>query len=194
MTLSKQESGTSHRSGPRLHYTAVVRIERLGSGDEKRLRSIRLRALHDSPDAFGTTGDEATALPPESWTEQLTILPTFIAVIDEEDVGIVRFCPDGKHPESGWLISMWVAPEIRRRGVGSRLIDTLTKFAFSAGFTRIELDVGDWNISAIALYASKGFEATGEKKAFDAPRNHIVEHRRVLKNPDKEPAADTSRR
>ena len=185
MTLSKQESGTSHRSRPRLHYTAVVRIERLGTGEEERLRSIRLRALLDSPDAFGTTANEATALPPESWVEQLAILPTFIAVIDEEDVGVVRFCPDAKRPESGWLISMWVAPGARRKGVGSRLIDTLTKFAFSAGFTQIELDVGDSNISAIALYASKGFEATGETSAFDPPRDHILEHRRVLGNPAK---------
>ncbi len=171
-----------------------MRIEPLGIGDEERLRSIRLRALHDSPDAFGTTAEEATALPPESWTEQLAILPTFIAAIEGEDVGIVRFSPDAERPERGWLISMWVAPEVRRRGVGSRLIETLTKFAFTAGFTQIELDVGDWNTSAISLYASKGFETTGEASAFEPPRNHILEHRRVLRHPAKRQAADATGR
>ena len=171
-----------------------MRIEPLCTGEEERLRSIRLRALQDTPDAFGTTVDEAAALPLKSWTEQLATLPTFIAVIDREDVGIVRFSPDTKRPETGWLISMWVAPEVRRAGVGSRLIDTLIAFASSAGFTRIELDVGDWNTSAISLYASKGFETTGETSAFDAPRNHILEHRRVLRLVGQRQAGDATGR
>ena len=159
-----------------------MRIEPLCTGEEERLRSIRLRALHDTPDAFATTVGEAAARPLESWTEQIATLPTFIAVVDGEDVGIVRFSPDAKRQETGWLISMWVAPEVRRTGVGSHLIDTLIEFASSAGFTRIELDVGDWNTSAISLYANKGFQTTGETSAFDAPRNHILEHRRVLRH------------
>ena len=140
-----------------------------------------MRALRDAPDAFGSTAAEEAARPPESWKEQLSELPTFVAVIEGRDVGLVRFDPDEECSETGWLDSMWVSPEVRGSGVGGALIDAVIEFATSAGFARLELDVGDYNTSAIALYADKGFEATGETSSLEPPRGHIREHRRILK-------------
>jgi GNAT superfamily N-acetyltransferase len=44
-----------------------TKIERLSAGDEERLRAIRLQALSDSPDAFGTTFNEASVLSVTDW-------------------------------------------------------------------------------------------------------------------------------
>ncbi len=157
-----------------------MEIVRLGPGDEKCLRTIRLRALRDAPDAFGSTAVEVAARPPESWSAQILTLPTFVAVNRGQDVGLVRYAPDEEHPETGWLISMWVSPEIRREGVGSALIDAVVELATSKGVAQLALDVSDDNISAVSLYARKGFDATGEVNTLERPRQHVCEHRRVL--------------
>ena len=67
-----------------------VNIEHLSAGDGERLRAIRLRALRDAPDAFGTTLEEAAAQPPESWDRQLEQLATFVATGGGYDLGLVR--------------------------------------------------------------------------------------------------------
>ena len=69
---------------------APIDIKRLAVDEGLRLRTIRLRALADAPDAFGSTYDEAAARPLDSWTAQLQEIATFVAVVDGKDVGLVR--------------------------------------------------------------------------------------------------------
>ena len=159
----------------------AVLLEQLHSEEGPRLRAIRLRALLDAPDAFGSTLEEAEARPAESWSKQLLDLPTFVAVTDGLDVGVVRCARDEARIETAWLISMWVAPEVRRKGVGGVLVDATIQWARSNGVTRLLLDVADNNTAAIALYTRKGFEPNGEVSAFPPPREHILEHRRELR-------------
>jgi GNAT superfamily N-acetyltransferase len=142
-----------------------------------------LQALRDAPDAFASKAAEVAARPPESWSAQLLALATFVAVREGQDVGLVRYAPDEERTETGWLISMWVSPEIRREGVGSALIDAVVELATSKGVARLALDVSDHNASAVSLYARKGFEATGEVSTLEPPRQHVREHRRVLRLP-----------
>jgi GNAT superfamily N-acetyltransferase len=104
---------------------AMIRIEQLTAGEGQRLRSIRLRALRDTPDAFGSTLEDASARPAETWSKQVLDLPTFVAVKDGHDVGLVRCARDQTRVDTAWLISMWVAPEIRRTGVGAALVDVV---------------------------------------------------------------------
>jgi ribosomal protein S18 acetylase RimI-like enzyme len=161
----------------------MLEIQRLNSTEGERWRSIRLTALHDAPDAFGTTLAEANAFPPELWSRQVGEFPTFIAVLDAIDVGVVRASPDEEQPGAAFLLSMWVAPDARGKGVGEELIDAVAGWAESDGFSRLVLDVADTNASAIALYARKGFEPTGETGTLPSPRQHIREHRRALALP-----------
>ncbi len=76
---------------------------------------------------------------------------------------------------------MWVAPEARATGAGAALIDAVVEWARSKGFVKLLLDVGDDNEPAIALYARKGFESSGEVSTLRHPREHIREHQRVLR-------------
>ena len=162
-------------------YKITMKIERLAVDEGLRLRTIRLRALADAPDAFGSTYAEVAARPLESWPKPLQEIAAFVAVKDGEDVGLVRCASDDQHPDTAWLMSMWVAPEARGQGVGEALIEAVIEYARSNGAIRLLLDVGDDNEPAIALYARKGFKPTGETGSLPAPRHHIREHQRELR-------------
>ena len=157
-----------------------IDIKRLAADEGLRLRTIRLRALVDAPDAFGTTYDEAAAQPLDSWTAQLQEIATFVAVVNGEDVGLVRGARDDLQPNTAWLISMWVSPEVRGQGVGETLIDAIVEWARASGARRVLLDVGDRNQPAIALYARKGFKPNGTIGSLPTPRSHIREHQLEL--------------
>jgi [ribosomal protein S18]-alanine N-acetyltransferase len=50
----------------------------------------------------------------------------------------------------------------RNKGVGGVLVEFIIERARANGMDRLLVDVADENAPAIALYASKGFKATGE--------------------------------
>jgi len=141
--------------------SAPPRVERLGVEDADRLRTLRLRALQEAPDAFASTYEETARRPPESWRTALADLATFFAVIDGEDVGMVRGAPSSDCADDAFLLSMWVAPEARGTGMGESLVTAVVDWARDAGFSRVVLEVGDHNAQAIALYERMGFEPTG---------------------------------
>jgi GNAT superfamily N-acetyltransferase len=158
----------------------AIRLEQLTPEEGPRLRAIRLRALRDAPDAFGSTLEDAQARPEESWSNQVLELPTFVAVTEGVDVGIVRCMKDRGARETAWLISMWVSPAARRHGVGGGLVDAAIAWARSNGINRLLLDVADHNAPAIALYERKGFKPNGTTSSLPPPREHILEHQREL--------------
>jgi len=154
----------------------ILTIERLAPGEDSRLRRIRMAALEDAPDAFGTTLEEAAAWPDSRWTEQTLILPTFIAMIDGQDCGMVRAAPHATRQHTASLISMWVHPDRRGTGTGEALVQAVINWARSAGYTRLLLDVADHNLHAVRLYSRCGFRATGVVGSLPPPRAHVLEH------------------
>ncbi len=157
-----------------------MEVRRLAPDDWERFRRIRLAALLDAPDAFGSTIDEALARREAGWRSQLETLATFVAIMDDVDVGMVRGGPDDADPATAFLLSMWVAPSFRGCGVGDRLVRVVIDWARSTGFSRLVLDVADHNLPAVALYARAGFDPTGEAGTLPPPRSHIREHRRAM--------------
>ena len=145
----------------------MLEIQRLRVGEEERLRKIRLAALKDAPYAFGTTFQEEITYPESSWTKQLQELPTFVAVLDKIDSGIVRSSP---HPRE----------TARGSGLSEVLIDAVIDWARTERYGQLVLDVSDDNKFAIALYKSKGFQATGITNSFPYPRAHIKEHEMAM--------------
>lgn len=156
-----------------------MNIEQLLPGSGDRLRSIRLRALAESPGAFGTTFAEAAAESAEGWERQVREIATFVAVVEGCDMGLVRGAPrerDGDSGDfSGDLRSMWVAPEARRRGVATGLIDAVVQWARGEGLRRLALEVVESNGPAISLYTRKGFVPTGNRSCFPPPREEVRE-------------------
>ena len=157
-----------------------MRIVHFSSEHWERARAIRLRALQDAPDAFGSTLEHTMSLTPVHWKERLGSqdAATFVAVVDDSDVGMaVGADYEG---EGAGLFGMWVAQEARGTGAGDALVQAVVGWARGKNYERIVLDVGDANEQAIALYARNGFEPTGATCTLPPPRSHIKEHQRAL--------------
>jgi acetyl esterase/lipase/GNAT superfamily N-acetyltransferase len=172
---SRQRRETVRPPAPRLVGRDYPMIERLRKGEGPRLRAIRLRALADAPDAFGSTLADAERRTPEDWEAQIEALPTFVWYEADTDLGMVRGAPHDADPEAGYLISMWVAPEARGRGIGAALVREVLAWARGRGLRRLLLDVGAHNGAARRLYERLGFTATGASGALPPPREQVRE-------------------
>jgi ribosomal protein S18 acetylase RimI-like enzyme len=95
------------------------------------------------------------------WRQRLMDVPfNLIAYLDDAPAGIASgtaVTADG----SVELISMWVAPFARGRGVGDKLIDGVIQWAREQHAKRVLLAVVPANAQAIALYRRHGFRDAG---------------------------------
>jgi ribosomal protein S18 acetylase RimI-like enzyme len=82
-------------------------------------------------------------------------------VIDEKipagyiSVGVTVNPPVGL--PMGTILDFWVAPEHRRQGIGSKLLDHATTYVRSQGYSHTNLLVSSMNKEAIRLYERRGF-------------------------------------
>lgn len=158
----------------------MLQIQRLLINEVKRLRTLRLAALKDAPDAFGSTFQDVATYSEATWRSQLQSLPTFVAVLDSMDSGIVRGAPHSEQTTVAYLLSMWVAPHARGQGIGEALTDSVIDWAHTAGYKQLVLDVSESNHFAISLYTRKGFKPTGVIGHLPPPREHILEWEMAL--------------
>ncbi len=68
--------------------------------------------------------------------------------------------------DEGEIANVAVAPEARGRGVGARLLDAALAEGRARGAATIFLEVRDSNQPARQLYASRGFEEVGRRRAY----------------------------
>jgi len=59
--------------------------------------------------------------------------------------------------------SLGVKPELQNRGIGRMLMDAVHDWAFSRGVTTIELNVYEFNQTALAFYHKLGYESLSRK-------------------------------
>ncbi len=138
-----------------------VLIRRLAASDWAAFREARLRALREAPGAFGSTAADAERLREDEWRRRLVDRAIFLAEIAGHVVGLAAGIK-ADHPGDAELISMWVEPAWRGRGVGHRLVDAVLSWAAGEGFGGVRLWVAQGNARAERLYARQGFERTGE--------------------------------
>jgi GNAT superfamily N-acetyltransferase len=141
----------------------TVEVRRLHSDDWRLYRTIRVRALLDAPEAFGSTAAEAKRLGEEEWRRRLSTRAAFVALDGTAPVGLVSGI-EAEEAGDAELISMWVDPRWRRQGVASLLIDTVIDWATGQGFSGLRLWVADGNENAERLYARAGFKKTGQRQ------------------------------
>ena len=145
-----------------------MRIRSLVPEEWPRYREMRLRALEESPDAFGSTLESERLRPDEHWAERVRsgassgcTLP-LVAEKDGELVGLVWGRIEPSAPETAHVFQMWVAPESRRLGLGSTLLETVIGWAKKAGAQRIVLSVTCGDTPAWRQYTRAGFRPCGE--------------------------------
>jgi ribosomal-protein-alanine N-acetyltransferase len=92
--------------------------------------------------------------------------PSRLALVVEENGSIAAFLVTS-HVGPEWEIeNVAVAPEARRRGLGSRLIREFLDKAKQRGAESVFLEVRESNRAARALYAKWGFVEAGRRKAY----------------------------
>ena len=72
-----------------------------------------------------------------------------------------------RHLAPEWeLENIVVAPTVRRKGLGKRLLDALLAAARETNSTTVFLEVRESNAAARSLYEKAGFEQTGRRKTY----------------------------
>jgi GNAT superfamily N-acetyltransferase len=143
-----------------------VEIRATAEDDWAPLRDISLRALAESPSAFGSTFEGERDRTEAEWRQWAGRGRSgrgvmFVAVDDGRLVGLAGGFPEEEPPDAVHLVSMWVEPKSRRKGVGHQLIDAVVGWARDGGASVVNLWVTDGNDPAIALYRASGFVPTG---------------------------------
>lgn len=132
------------------------------------MREIRLRALADAPDAFGSTLAETAARPAEAWTRRAAANAAgaesvmFVIEANGRWVGLAGGLFEPDRPGDPEVVSMWVDPAWRRSGLAGCLLDEVLTWAHRRGAANVHLWVTEGNGPAIALYERFGFVFTGE--------------------------------
>lgn len=140
----------------------MIELRTLSPDDWRTWRQLRLAALADAPGAFGSQLADWQGAAEERWRARLAIPGSvnLIALVDGEPAGMASGVPgDGGTAE---LISMWVSPAARGRGVGDRLVQAVERWARGRGALVLRLAVAETNEPAAALYRRNGFADTGE--------------------------------
>ena len=142
-------------------------VRRLSPDEWPAYRDLRLRALRDSPDAFGSTFERERQRSDAEWAARLAVtedsresLP-LVAVWGNEFVGLAWGRLVASDDRVVHVYQMWVSPTSRGRGIASLLIDTLIAWARSVRATQLRLSVTGGNTSAERTYAKAGFEPLG---------------------------------
>lgn len=131
-------------------------------------RDLRLRALAEAPDAFGSTHARESERSDEDWAARLARAATaanecpLLAEVDGEPMGLAWGRIDDLHPETAHLYQVWVAPERRGAGVGRALLDAIIAWARSANAQVLSLAVTRGNSPAMRMYLLAGFVSAGE--------------------------------
>jgi ribosomal protein S18 acetylase RimI-like enzyme len=127
-------------------------------------RALRLRALADSPDAFGARLADAQARPDETWRQLLaqTVASPDRLPLLAEVAGMPAGLAWAQH-EAGIVVlyQVWVAPEQRGHGIAHALLTRAMDWARDRGAAALELDVTAGDTPAMRLYRRLGFENVG---------------------------------
>jgi len=154
----------------------MVLIREAAPDDWPILRDIRLTALADAPDAFASTYAREEAFEQADWLARIVGGGSFLAYLPEIDASEPVGLAGGFTPQPGVieLVSMWVRPKARGRGVGAALIAAVTDWAKVSDATVVHLWVSEDNAPACLLYQRCGFVLAGQRQPL--PSNpHLYE-------------------
>jgi GNAT superfamily N-acetyltransferase len=144
----------------------MVLVREVVAGDWEALRDIRLEALRDAPEAFGSTFEREVAFAEADWRRRISRGGNFLGFLPEasasEPAGLIGGYVEA--PEMVELVSMFVRPRARGRGVGEALIATVIDWAAARNAASVHLWVTETNKPARLLYERCGFTPTGERQ------------------------------
>ena len=146
-----------------------MNVRKLLLSDAAAYTALRLRGLKECPTAFGTSYAEEKRRPASVFRDRLkpSLTTTAFGAFDGKIlVGVATLVRETREKEKhkANIYGMYVAPEARRGGVGTLLIETcLRRCARLGGIRQVRLSVSATNAAAVGLYRSRGFTEYGRE-------------------------------
>lgn len=170
----------SHILSKTVAQSAEIRL--LTVDDWQIWKDIRLEALQDSPENFGSAYEEELHWTDAEFQEGLTKSNIFGGFIDDKLVACAGFysLTSLKTQHRGVIWGMYTRPEYRKQGVASALIQTVIMHARSR-VLQLHLTCVTSNLSGIRFYQKQGFKIYGtEPRALKIDHTFYDEHLMVL--------------
>ena len=149
----------------------MITLEPITQQNAMIYKDVRLRALQDTPSAFGSTYARESQFTDADWIKRATQRSGersagYIAIDGSIPCGIVGGFLDQENSTRAHLVSMWVAPSYRRLGIGRSLVNAILEWAYKQRACTLQLMVTGNNDSAIRFYQSLGFKMTGRTEPY----------------------------
>jgi ribosomal protein S18 acetylase RimI-like enzyme len=163
----------------------MVKLEPITPENVFVYKTIRLRALLDSPTAFSSTYAQESQRSDDEWLQRARLWSSppctgYLAFEEDTPCGLVACFGEAHNTEFATVISMWVDSAYRRTGAGTALIEALKSWAFARGLCELRLMVTSVNTSALRFYERLGFHMTGKTEPY--PNDPaIIEHEMALR-------------
>lgn len=132
-------------------------VKRLSLEDAHIWRELLIESVETHPECFVTSVEKMRAIPP-SWFER-EVEKQFVIVSDEQDAFAVLELTN----DFARFHSMYVQPQVRRKGLAGKIINHICEIARDKGFKQIKLGVLQDNFRAVNLYEKHGFKVTNTK-------------------------------
>jgi ribosomal protein S18 acetylase RimI-like enzyme len=150
--------------------TSKIQIGRLPPEKWQEYKALRLRALHDDPQAFSEPFEKAVAYPDERWQQRAAeayegkeSLIVF-ARAAEQLVGMMGAFFSPNETGVAYIFGVYVVPEARGKGVAKKLMDSLLhELQRNPNIAKVKLSVNKGQLAAVKLYESSGFKLVGEE-------------------------------
>jgi GNAT superfamily N-acetyltransferase len=130
----------------------------------RQLRTARLRALQDSPEAFLSEYQREFGWSEREWLAMFDSSLWVIARGSGRIVGLARSSRNGAAPWQRHVESVWVEPRFRRRGITRRLMEALIEHERRADVSELVIWVIEGNDRARRAWKRFGFRPTGERQ------------------------------
>ncbi len=87
----------------------------------------------------------------------------YVARTSDKVAGYIIFQKAG---DEGELLRVAVSSEMKRKGIGVKLVDAMLNYFFESGVTDVFLEVRETNEAAIRLYENKNFQVLATRKNY----------------------------
>jgi ribosomal protein S18 acetylase RimI-like enzyme len=149
----------------------MITLELITQQNAMIFKDVRLRALQDTPSAFGSTYAKESQLTDADWVKRAAQWTSersagYLARDAGIPCGIARALLDQDDATRAHLMSMWVAAPHRRLGIGRSLVDAILAWARAQSARTLQLMVTCNNDPAIRFYQRLGFTLTGRTEPY----------------------------
>jgi GNAT superfamily N-acetyltransferase len=165
--------------------TLTPKIRNLAKREWRIYKDLRLAALAESPDAFGSAFAKEVQRSNAEWVTRLASgvnsswdFP-IVAEIDGKPIGLAWGRIEEPNPAVANLYQVWVHPNYRRLGAGRLLLEAVTNWAIGKQTHFLELVVTCGDTPATRLYTRAGFEPVGQPLPIRPGAELLGQHMRL---------------